>query len=212
MPAKSSPLDVVPTSLLKACPGTFSDISANLANLSIHQGCFPTQFKKAQITPLVKTQGLNSEDPASYRPISNLNTISKIIERLVLTRITARVSSSSSVDRLQSAYRWFHSTETVLLEVTDDIYKAFNDGQSTLLVTMDLSAAFNCINHGTLSNRFRHAFGISGSAHNWFWSYLHRSMPFGKFSSSTSSCNDLDAGVPQGSSLGPHCTLHHWLN
>ena len=100
MLVKSPPLDVVPTSLLKACPGTFSDILAYLANLSFHQGCFPTQFKNAQIAPLVKKQGLDSKDPASYRSISNLNTISKIIERLVLTRITPHISSSSSVDRL----------------------------------------------------------------------------------------------------------------
>ncbi len=203
MPAKSSPLDVVPTSLLKACPITFSNILAFLTNLSINQGCFPTQFKKAQITPLMKKPCLDPDDPASYRPISNLNTISKIIERLVLTRIIAHVSSSPSVDCLQSAYRRFHSTETALLKVTDDIYKAFNDGQSLLLVALDMSAAFDCINHGTLLNRLQHTFGVSGKAFDWFRSYLHRRTAFVKFNSSSSSCNDLAAGVPQGSSLGP---------
>ena len=151
----------------------------------------------------MKKPCLDPDDPASYRPISNLNTISKIIERLVLTRIIAHVSSSPSVDCLQSAYRRFHSTETALLKVTDDIYKAFNDGQSLLLVALDMSAAFDCINHGTLLNRLQHTFGVSGKAFDWFRSYLHRRTAFVKFNSSSSSCNDLAAGVPQGSSLGP---------
>ena len=61
-------------------------------------------------------------------------------------------------------YRRFHSTETALLKVTDDIYAAFNDGQSTLLVALDLSAAFDCIDHGTLVDRLRHTFGLAGAA------------------------------------------------
>jgi retron-type reverse transcriptase len=79
----------------------------------------------------------------------------------------------------------------------------FNDGQSTLLVALDLSAAFDCIDHDTLLNRLQLTFGVSGSALDWFKSYLHRRTAFVKFNSFTSSCNDLDAGVPQGSSLGP---------
>ena len=78
------------SSLFKACPGTFYNILANLVNRSNHQGCLITQFKKAQITVLVKKQGFDSENPASYRPISNLKTISKVMERLVLTRITGQ--------------------------------------------------------------------------------------------------------------------------
>ena len=86
MPCKSSPLDFVPTSLLKDCSGAFSCIIANLANLSFKHGSCPSAFKMAQITPLLKKPGLDATEPSNYRPISNLNTISKVLERLVLTR------------------------------------------------------------------------------------------------------------------------------
>ena len=100
-------------------------------------------YNCVSLTPLLKRQGLEISDPSSYRPISNLNTISKIIERLVLKRITSHVHVTS-VDHLQSAYRRFYSTETALLKITDDIYEGFNAGQLTLLVALD------CIDHNTL--------------------------------------------------------------
>src|SRR5664279_1281288 len=80
MPAKSSPMDFVPSSVLKRCSIVFAPLIAKLANLSFDQGQFPVQFKEAQVTPLLKKVGLDVTDPASYRPLSNLNTISKIIE------------------------------------------------------------------------------------------------------------------------------------
>ena len=82
IPAKSSPLDFIPTSLLKSCSGVFSVLISNLANMSFSQGTFPTMFKLAQVTPILKKPGLPSTDPANFRPISNLNNISKILERL----------------------------------------------------------------------------------------------------------------------------------
>ena len=82
IPAKSSPLDFIPTSLLKSCSGVFSLLISRLANLSFSQGVFPTKFKVAQVTPILKKPGLPSSDSANFRPISNLNNISKILERL----------------------------------------------------------------------------------------------------------------------------------
>ena len=80
------------------CAGVFSEIIANLANLTFQHGSFPTRFRTAQITPLLKQQGLEVADPSSYRPISNLNTMSKVLERLVLTRITSHSSEWAAVD------------------------------------------------------------------------------------------------------------------
>ena len=79
MSAKSSPLDFVPTSVIKACRGTFAHIIARLANLSFDHATFPARFKMAQVTPLIKKYGLDKNDHGNYRPISNLNTVSKII-------------------------------------------------------------------------------------------------------------------------------------
>ena len=87
IPSKSSPMDFVPTSVLKQCSPVFISLVTRLANLSFTEGIFPSMFKTAQITPLLKKEGLDSSDPSNYRPISNLNTISKIIERLALNRL-----------------------------------------------------------------------------------------------------------------------------
>jgi len=95
--AKSFPLDNIPTSLIKLCSPTFSELIAYLANLSFHEGCFPSSFIQAIVTPLLKKPGLDSSSPSNYRPISNLNNISKILERLFLTRLQPHVTSSSSL-------------------------------------------------------------------------------------------------------------------
>jgi Reverse transcriptase (RNA-dependent DNA polymerase) len=118
-------------------------------------------------------------------------------------RLTTHNSLSASIDRLQSAYRRFHSTETAPLKVTDDIYAAFNDGQSTLLVALDLSAAFDCIDHGTLVDRLRHTFGLAGAALDWIRSYLCDRSAFVGIDRHSSSFVSVDTGVLQKSSLGP---------
>lgn len=125
------------------------------------------------------------------------------MERLVLKRITDHVNLSPAVDRLQSAYRKFHSTETALLKVTDDIFETFNAGQSTLLVALDLSAAFDCIDHEVLIKRLEHTFGIAGVALDWLRSYLQGRSSFLRLGSSLSKAASVETGVPQGSSLGP---------
>ena len=84
IPAKSSPMDFIPTSLIKSCPGVVSDLIAKLANLSFCEGHFQSCFKLAQVMPLLKKAGLDKDSPTNYHPISNLNNISKVLERLFL--------------------------------------------------------------------------------------------------------------------------------
>jgi len=203
MPSKSSPLDFIPTSLIKSCSKAFAHVIARLANLSFEHATFPTRFKTAQVTPLLKKQGLDGSDPANYRPISNLNTISKLLERLVLARIVPHVSSSPSFDAVQSAYRRHHSTETALLKITDDIYAGFDGHRSTILVALDQSAAFDCIDHSTLIRRLDHTFGVTGRALDWVRSYLRGRSTFVRWKQNSSGIYPLDTGVPQGSALGP---------
>ena len=75
MPAKSSPMDVFPTSLQKSCVDTFAPLIARLARLSFNEGCVPLKFKTASVTPLLKRPGLDRDSQAKYQPILNLNTI-----------------------------------------------------------------------------------------------------------------------------------------
>ena len=150
MKSKTSPLDILPTDILKNCVDVFAVVILRLANLSFEQGIFPTAFKTAQITPLLKKPSLDPELPLSYRPISNLNTISKVLEKLFLARVKPFIMASPSFCRMQSAYRKGHSTETALLYIYNDIFKSMDNRRGTVLVSLDLSAAFDMVNHDRL--------------------------------------------------------------
>ena len=173
-----------------------------LTNLSFAEGRFPGQFKLAQVTPLLKKAGLDTSDPANYRPISNLNTISKIIERLVLARLLPHIAATGNFNPLQSAYKKQHSTETALLKILDDMNKVVNSRNTAVLVGLNLSAAFDTIEHDILLDRLRTVFGVSGEALVWIETYLRgrKQYPAG---GERSTLLDCDYGVPQGSVLGP---------
>ena len=140
---------------------------------------FPSRFKIASVTPLLKKPGLDSEVPGNFRPISNLKNISKILERLFLRNIIDHVSSSPSFNSNQSAYRKDHSTETALLRFLNDIYCAADKKSRSLLILLDLSAAaFDTLDICTLIRRLEHTFGIVGPALNWIKSYLTKRSQF----------------------------------
>jgi hypothetical protein len=169
--SKSCSLDFIPTSLIKSCSDVFSELITNLANLSFIEGCFPTIFKRAIVIPLTKKPGLDPNSPSSYRPISNLNNISKILERIFLSRLQPHITTSTNFNPLQSAYRKHHSTETALLNTLDHIYSSADHSQPTVLVYLrlshlDLSAAFDTIDHDTLICRLHSDFGVAGAALN----------------------------------------------
>ena len=202
-PNKSSPLDFVPTCLLKSCRSTFSEIIAILANLSFSQGQFPSSFKLASVTPLIKKHGLDKSSPSNYRPISNLNNISKIIERLFLNRFQSFVTQSPNFNSHQSAYRPKHSTETALLSTLDKVCHSADNGSSTILVSLDYSAAFDTIDHTILLDRLKNSFGFTGNALKWLQSYLTGRSQFVKLGNFSSPPTTVISGVPQGSVLGP---------
>ena len=203
LPCKSSPVDYIPTSLIKSCSSVFSVLISTLANLSFSQGTFPSTFKFAVVSPLLKKPGLDADNPANFRPISNLNNISKIIERLFLARLQPHVTASPNFNQLQSAYRQHHSTETALLVTLNSIFRSSDEGKPSTLISLDLSAAFDMIDHRILLSRLYTSFGITGPVLNFIESYLtgrSQCVRAGQASSRHTSCN---LGVPQGSVLGP---------
>ena len=181
----------------------FALLISHLANLSFSQATFPTNFKLALISPLLKKPGLSKSDPSNFRPISNLHTIGKIFERLALARLFPHVSVSPSFSPCQSSYRKFHSTETALLKLTNDILKNLDSGKIIILTALDMSAAFDTLDHATLLHRLEHSFGFSGFVISWIQSYLFSRSSFVKFDSSSSPTTTILTGVPQGSVLGP---------
>jgi len=168
MPSKSSPLDILTCMLLKSCTDVFAPVIATLANLLLQSAKFPSCYKKAQLLQLLKKPGLESSSLANYRPISNLPTVSKVLERIVLTRLRPHLLGSANFS--QSAYRKGHSTETALLKVLDSIYTAANDKQVTVLIGLDLSVAFDTVNHSILLERLQSEFGVTGTPLAWLQS------------------------------------------
>lgn len=203
MPAKSSVVDSIPTSVIKQSVDIFAKLIVRLATLSFNEGCFPTRYKTASVTPLLKKKGVDRDNSANYRPISNLHTISKILERILMSRLVAHVERSPSYNRYQSAYRKGYSTETAITRLLNDIYCNADNKARTLLLQLDLSAAFDTIDIGTLHKRLEHTFGISGRALQWLKSYLNERTQFIRVGNQQSGCKACEYGVPQGSVLGP---------
>ena len=201
--AYSAPL--CPSAVLScySCSDLFAPIVATLANKSFNQGNFPACFKSAQVKPILKKKGLDETNLSNYRPISNLNTISKIIEKLFLTRLQKHVAETGNFNSMQSGFRANHSTETALQSVLNDIYRSIDDKKLTLLVALDISAAFDALEHSILIRRLEHTFGISGLALRWIESYLAGRTQFVKIGDETSERLSCEFGVPQGSVLGP---------
>ena len=98
--------------------------------------------------------------------------ISKVVERVVAQQLTSHMRENNLHEQMQSAYRQNHSTETALLKVHSDILSAVDNGCVVVLVLLDLTAAFDTIDHGILLSRLRHRFGVTGAALDWLRSYL----------------------------------------
>lgn len=202
-PTKSCCLDPWPTFLVKDFLDSLTLPITNIINSSLSQGIFPQAFKRAIVTPLLKKPKLDRNEFKNYRPVSNLNFISKVLERVVSIQLSTHINAHNLGCPVQSAYQPFHSTETALLKIKNDIMINLAKGQATALVLLDLSAAFDTIDHALLLHRLSHWFGIKGSALDWFASYLSGRNQSVKAASSFSSDKPLCYGVPQGSVLGP---------
>jgi hypothetical protein len=152
---------------------------------------------------LLKKQSLPKDDLASYRPISNLNFLSKLLERIIHNRLVAHLSTFTSLSPFQSAYRKFHSVESALLRIQNDLLLAIDKRHITALILLDLSAAFDTIDHAILLTRLSSTFGICGPALDLLTSYITDRHQFISVDSDSSDSILLTTGVPQGSVLGP---------
>ena len=202
-PCKSSDLDPLPTGLVKDCIDVLVTPIVSIVNLLLSEGCFPTHFKSGLVSPSLKKPTLNRDDMKNYRPLSNLSFLSNILEKVVASRLNSHINSSHTSNDYQSAYRKFHSTETALFKIHNDILSSMGDGKVTALTLLDLSAAFDTIDHTILLRRLGNWFGVSGKALDWFESYLTGRSQRIKLGNCLSCRSDLSFGVPQGSVLGP---------
>ena len=202
-PCKSSDLDPLPTSLMKDCIDILVTPIVSIVNLSLSEGCISSHFKSALVSPLMKKPTLNRDDMKNYRPVSNLSFLSKILAKVVASRLNSHINSSHASDDYQSAYKKFHSTETALFKVHNDILSSMDGGRVTASTLLDRSAAFDTIDHTILLRRLGDWFGVSGKALDWYKSYLTGKSQRIKLGNCLSCISDRSFGVPQGSVLGP---------
>ena len=140
---------------------------------------------------------------SNYRPISNLPFLSKIIEKVVHKQLTDFLALSNGFDVFQSGFRPHHSTETALIKVFNDIHLNTDNGKISVLVLLDLSAAFDTVDHNILLGRLENWLGFSGTVLDWFKSYLKDRDYFVSIGNHKSELTKMACGVPQGSILGP---------
>ena len=166
---------------------------------------FPSSLKKAIIFPSLKKGNPDHEEYNSYRPISNIAFLSKTLERAASIQTTNYTPQNDLFAKFQSAYRRYQSTETALIYicVMNNILREIDSGNEVVLVMLDLSAAFDTIDHALLLERLQHRYGIGGTALKWFQSYLYNRQQSAVVKNTLSSSKPLLHGVPQGSVLGP---------
>jgi hypothetical protein len=201
--ATSSDVDPVPTKIVLACLDILLPVLVKIVNSSLQSASVPVTFKTAVIKPLIKKSSLDPNVCKNFRPISNLPYVSKLLERVVSEQLLSHLNAHALLDKFQSAYRPGHSCETALLRLMNDLLCSADCGDLVLLVLLDLSAAFDVIDHDLLLSRLQNEVGISGVALQWFRSYLSDRTQRVIVGPASSQNTLLSCGVPQGSVLGP---------
>ena len=174
----------------------------NLANSSFERGTFPDFFKTAVIKPNLKKPNLDTELPSSYRPIANTLFL-KLLERLAADQLKEYLENYKLLDVQQSAYRAGHSTETCLIKTFNDILLQLNSNKKQLIFGLDLSAAFDTIDHDIFGWVLENRFNIRGKCKSWIMSYISKRKQKVQIGNCLSAEEIVDFGVPQGSILGP---------
>ena len=139
----------------------------------------------------------------NYRPISLLSVVSKILERLMHTRLYSFIDSQEAFYSHQFGFRPNHSTEQAAAVLVDKVTEGLNNNRKIASVFLDMSKAFDCVDYDILLGKL-YEYGIRGVAHSWFQSYLRGRLQKVFFNGflSRNTCK-IECGVPQGSILGP---------
>ena len=164
LPSKSCELDPMPTTILKQMVKVVIPVITCIINRSLLSGEFYKGLKVAHVKPLIKKKGMEA--------VFNLSCISKLVERFAADQLVDYITQNGLGEKFQSAFRAAHSTKTALTQVRNDILLNMDNQRSTCLVLLDLSAAFDTLDHASLLNHLEKRFKITGGAPIWIQSYL----------------------------------------
>ena len=201
--SKSCELDPLPGYVTRNAPDTLLPFISKIIHASLQSGQMPSHLKAAKSRPLLKKPSLDHTQFSNYSPISNLTFISKAIEKSVANQLITYINKNNLNATFQSAYKQYHSAETPLIHVHNDILTAIDNRRTVILLLLDLSAAFDTVYHNILLSRLHERFGVTGKPFLWFQSYLSDRMQYVSVDGGTSSKHALQCGVPQGLVLGP---------
>lgn len=192
--------DDISIKVVKLCAQQIAEPLAHIINECFSEGTFPSFLKLSKIIPLYKKG--DRTKICNYRPIAILSVFSKIFEKLLAKRIKNFLESCNILSPNQHGFREQHSTITALINILDFIYKHLDQGHKILGLFIDLSKAFDLVDHDILLNNIE-CYGIRGLCSKLLKSYLYNRKQFVDFVGTRSKELPIDIGVPQGSVLGP---------
>jgi hypothetical protein len=194
--------DPIPTKLVKDNIDVLAPVITKIVNDSLQLGQFYSPWKLAVVVPLLKKIGLDLVS-ANYRPVSNLAFISKIVEKAVIEQLNGHMTSNNLHSAHQSANKSNFSTETALCFLMNKLLWGMEKGEATVMVALDLTAAFDTVDHHVLLSVLKENFGVDDVALAWMTSYLKNRQMKVLVNDSTSCVRTFNYSVPQGSCLGP---------
>uniref|UniRef100_A0A803TVM8 Reverse transcriptase domain-containing protein n=1 Tax=Anolis carolinensis TaxID=28377 RepID=A0A803TVM8_ANOCA len=195
-------LDPCPSWLVKEARGGLVEWVRVVVNTSLREGRLPASLKQAVIKPLLKKPSLDPTNGNNFRPVSNLPFLCKVVEHVVASQLQGFLVETDYLDPAQSGFRPGHGTETALVSLVDDLCRELDSGSVSLLVLLDLSEAFNTVDHGILLGCLT-GIGLGGTALQWLQSFLEDHTQKVLIGNNCSTPQPLSCGVPQGSVLSP---------
>ena len=174
----------------------------HICNLSIRKSLFISKWKIAKIVPIYKGKNKPRNQLGSYRPVSLLPVVAKIVERLIQKQLMQHMIKSKQMNTNQHAYRANHSTTSAICQLADNIYQATDSNMIATLLAVDQSAAFDTVDHSILLRKLR-LYNCSLETVAWFRSYLSFRSQFVLIGGKRSNMKTVSSGVPQGSIVGP---------
>ena len=188
--------------VIKDSLNIIADPLSKIINISLRNGIFPDKLKVAKVLHVFKPEDPQYFVNYSHRPISLLPNLSKIFEKVVYNRFTEFIERLEILYCCRFGFRKNHSTALSLINLINKIAESIDRNEVTIGVFLDLSKAFDTLDHEILLNKLDH-YGIRGVALDWVKSYLSERLQFVQFNQTSSSKCQIHCGVPQGSILGP---------